>query len=146
AAAPAPATVWLLPGPAAAPEKLSALVPPELVDQLQALARRGAAGLQGALLLSAKYQGTITNGVAEFHADFQVHCFTKERSFLTIPLGGVELQEVLLDGSAAYPAAQSPPQNGYALKIQGRGAHTVRVRFTVRISGTAEDQDLRFTI
>src|SRR5262249_5609857 len=95
-----PYTVWFLPGPADAPEKLHALVPPELLTHLQSLARRGAAGLQGAFLLRAKYQGTVGNGVADLEAEFQAHSFTEERTVLTLPLSGVELREVLLDGSA----------------------------------------------
>jgi hypothetical protein len=146
AAAPRPSTVWLLPGPADAPEKFSALVPPELLSQLQSLARRGAAGLEGVILQSARYEGAIANGVADFQAEFQAYCFTNEASGLTLPLGGVELREAVLDGNAAYPTTVSPPQNGYVLRVQGRGAHTVRVHFTVRIPGLGEDRDLRFTI
>lgn len=146
AAAPGPYTVWLLPGPPDTPEKLSALVPPELASELQTLARRGAAGLQGAFLLSAAYEGTVAGGSADFQASFHIHCFAEERTTLALPLGGVELQEALLDGSPAYPEALPAPQNGYALKVQGRGAHTVSVHFVARIPGSGEEQDLRFTI
>src|SRR5439155_11222579 len=86
AAAPGPYTVWLLPGPPDAPEKLSALVPPELLTQLRSLAHRGAAGLQGALLLNAKYHGTIAKGSADFEAEFQVHSFTEAATVLNLPL------------------------------------------------------------
>ncbi|HLJ98123.1 MAG TPA: hypothetical protein VKU02_33495 [Gemmataceae bacterium] len=145
AAAPGPYTVWLVPGPPNAPEKLNALVPPELLTQLESLASRGAAGLRGVLLLSAKYHATVENGVADFEAEFQARSFTDQPTVLSLPLGGVELREVLLDGNEAYPAALPPPQTGYSLKVQGRGVHRVRTRFAVRI-GVAEDQDLRVTI
>jgi hypothetical protein len=52
AAAPAPATVLLVPDSGAA-GKLSALVTPDLLQRLEALSRQGVAGLQGAVLLSA---------------------------------------------------------------------------------------------
>jgi hypothetical protein len=146
AAAPRPYTVWLLPGPANAPEKLSTLVPPELLNQLQALAHRGVAGLTGAIFQSARYEGTIANGSADLQAEFQVYCFTPEGSTLSIPIGGVELREAFLDGNAAYPTALLPPQNGYALRLRGRGVHTLRMHFAVRIPTAGEDRDLRFTI
>ena len=35
-----PVTVWLIPGPPETPEKLTVLAPPEVLDQLDALAQR----------------------------------------------------------------------------------------------------------
>jgi hypothetical protein len=146
-AGPSPYTVWLLPGAKETPEQLQALVPPELLTELRALARRGAAGLQGAILVSAKYEGTVAGSVADLQADFQVHCFSDEPTTLRLPLDGVGLREAVWDGSTAYPEALARPQNGYSLKVQGRGNHTLRLRFSVRIQPSAgDDQDLRFTI
>src|SRR5262249_6842245 len=115
--------------------------PPELLAQLQTLAQRGAAGLRGAVLQSAKYQGAIVDAIANFEAEFQAHSFS-ERTVLQLPLSGVELREILVDGSEAYPSAA--PQSGYSLKLQGGGPHTIRVRFGVRIAAGGADQDMRF--
>jgi hypothetical protein len=146
AAAPAPSTVWFLPGPANAPENLRALVPLDLLSQLKALALRGAAGLHIPVVLGAKYEGTVANGTADFQAEFQVHCFTEDRALLALPLAGVELQEAFLDGSAAYPAALAAPQTGYGIALEGRGLHTIRIHFLARLVGTGEDREVRFSI
>jgi hypothetical protein len=146
AAAPAPSTVWLLPGQPNAPEQFSVLVPPELLSQLKVLSHLGAAGLQTPLLLGGRYEGTVLRGTVDFWAELPVHCFADERALLTLPLAGVELQEVFLDGSVAYPTALAAPQNGYGIWLEGRGTHTLRVHFLVRVSGTGEDQEVRFSI
>jgi hypothetical protein len=144
--APESYTVRLLPNRAESPSKDAALVPPQLLKRLQALTSRGAEGLQGACLLRAFYEGTIANGLGDFTAEFQAHCFTEGPNVLKLPLGDTELREAMLDGSMAYPEALPAPQVGYALRIKEQGRHVVRLRFTVRLAGTADDQELRFTI
>ncbi len=146
AAAPSAHVVLLLPGSSEAPEKQTVLVAPELLKELQGLARRGASGLQGAILQSAKYAGSVSNGTAEMQAEFQVHCFSDEPVLLALPLGGIDLQEVHVDGAVAFPAALGPRQPGYALRIKGKGPHSLRLRFTVAVKGAGLDQDLKFTI
>jgi hypothetical protein len=143
AADPRPYIIRLLPGPAGMPQKQMALVPPEVLEQLRALARQGAQGLEGIVLLSARYGGVVANGAAEFQAEFQAHAFGEEPAVLPVPLDGVELREASLDGAAAYPLALAAPQAGYSVSIKGRGRHSLRLRFNVPLQGTADDPELR---
>jgi hypothetical protein len=147
AAAPGPATVWLLPSPADTPRKPGdVLAPRQLLEQLRAMTQRATQRMPPALALGADYTGRVVNGRAEFTADLRVHSITDNSTSVVLPLGGVELREALLDGAAAYPVALAPPQTGYAIKLKGRGPHLVKLRFTVRLAGGSEDQELRFAI
>jgi hypothetical protein len=146
AAPPAPVTVFLVAGPADAPAKQTALVPPELLEQLQTLAGRAAPAMRPAVLLGARYEGAVTGAAAELRADFQVHCFSDAPAALTLPLGGVQLREALFDGAPAHPVALPPPREGYTLEVKGRGGHAVTLRFAAPVSATGDDRDLRFTI
>jgi hypothetical protein len=148
ALAPTPTTVFLVPGPKDAPDRESVLVPPDLLKQLDNLADRGPAGLRGAILLGARYEGRIDNLTAQFEAHFRVHNFAADEQLspLTLPLGGVQLQEALLDGAAASPRTLPGARPGFLINVKGRGGHVVVLRFTVPVSELAEDRELRFAI
>jgi hypothetical protein len=141
-----PQTVLLVPGPEGSPEKLTALIPPELLERLQRLAQRGARDLQDIILLQARYEGRLNNGAAEFQAEFAAYSFVDGTSVLTLPLDGIELQEALLDGRPAYPVAALPAQSGLSMKVIGRGHHKVQLRFSVRLSVDSDNRDLHFAI
>jgi hypothetical protein len=153
----APATVYLVPGPADAPEKATVLAPADLLERLDALAadRRGRRshppGLSEAVLIRADYQGGGTDvppvgGAAELRAVYQVWCPTDEPVSLALPLDGVQLQEdILLDGARAYVTAARPPQAGYVLRVKERGLHTVRVRFRVPVQVQGDERLVSFT-
>jgi hypothetical protein len=141
-----PATVWLLPGPAGAPQKQTALVPQEVLDHLQGLIRRAAPPTQGALLLGADYEGSAASGSADLKAVFQAYCFGDEPVPLVLPLWGVELRAALLDGAAAYPVTLPAPQSGYTLRLKGPGVHKIELQFTVRLAAGREGQELRCTV
>ncbi len=153
AAAPAPYRVLLVPGPAEAPDRQTALVPPELLDRLAGLTRRGVAGLRGAVLLGAEYHGKVAGGTADFEAEFQVYCFDKKAT-LFLPLAGVDLRQgpdgelALFAGRPVFPAARARPQAGYAIPVQVEeaGIHPLKVRFTVPVPEADGDRALRFTI
>jgi hypothetical protein len=144
--APGATTVWLVPGPAGAPEKLNVLAPPELLDQMEALCQRGGPSPRGAVLLAAHYDGRAGRGTATFEADYRVHCFRDEPVTVALPLGSVELQEATLDGLPAYPQVLPGPQQGYTLSVKGKGPHALRVRFVVRSVTTGDDREVRFAI
>jgi len=139
-----PLTVWLLPNKSI--EKQSVLVAPDLLQQLRAMSRRGAGGLQGAILLSARYEGTCRDGTADFLAEFQAHSFDDSPADLAIPLSGIELQEALLDDKPAYPMSLPPPLNGYTFRVKGRGSHRLHLHFAVPKLGAGQEQELRFAI
>jgi hypothetical protein len=147
AAAPTPGEVipvFLVPGPAEAPAKQSVLAPVDLIEQLQTLARSGLAS--GPVLLTANYEGKVVEGGAEFGAVFQGECQTDEPGLLTLPLDGVRLVgDVWLDGAQAFPVALAAPQKGYALKVRGRGRHTVELRFRVSVTANGPERDIQFT-
>jgi hypothetical protein len=157
AAAPVPTTVLILPGPPEAPERLSALVPPELLERLDELAGRRAERLRGAILLSARYhKGKVTGTIADFEADFQVYCFSKEAT-LVIPLDNVILKPrgmppldrpAFFAGKAALPVALPPPQKGYSLRLQvdKPGVYPLELRFSARVTEAGPERSLRFTI
>ena len=145
ALAPDKQTVFVLPGPAEQPEKQTVLVPADLLDQLQKLARPALASSTGSVLLSAFYDGKIVEGNAEFKAFYEAYCLNEGGATLAIPLDGVRLfDDVLLDGNRAFPIALGPPQNGYALKLPSAGSHKIELRFRTAVVGTDEDQDVQF--
>jgi hypothetical protein len=151
AAAPTPATVYLLPASADAPDKQTVLVPANLLDRLKALARPAPLTPNGprAVLLDAAYEGQLVDEgrEAEFTAVFSAYCLSNEASTLTLPLFGVRLvKEVFLDGARADPLALREPQGGYALKVHGRGRHKIELRFRAPVAGTVEDRNVLFTV
>ncbi|MBV9125194.1 MAG: hypothetical protein JO112_17700, partial [Planctomycetes bacterium] len=142
----APVTVFLVPARTDTAEPEAVLAPPELLEELQTLARRGVSGWRNAALLSARYEGTTTEAGAVFKAEFQVYNFAEEAVPLTLPLGGVQLQEALLDGAMVDLTALAPPREGYSLQVKGRGSHTLTLRFAVSVTALGEDRDLKLTI
>jgi hypothetical protein len=140
AAAPAPVLVYLVPGPAEAPEPRTVLAAPELVERLRALADRGA-GPIGAAWLDARYDGRVNGGQADFTAVLHLHSFTDEP--LVLPLTGVQLGEATLDGAAAFPRAAG---DRYLVPIHGRGPHSLQIAFSVPCPGPVDERELRFGI
>jgi hypothetical protein len=154
AAAPAPFPVLLVPGPARAPTKRTALVSPLLLKRLEELARRSPERLSGAVPLSAKYRGKVDGRFARFDADIQVYCFGKTTT-LTLPLGDVVLEPrgdfgepALLQGTKVHPVALPRGQTGYsfALRVKEAGLYRLEIRFSVRVKESGEDRGVRFQV
>lgn len=151
AAAPAPATVLIVPGPKGTPDQETVLVPPDLIARMDEIARRGSVDPRQAVLTAADYEGTATAAGVDFQAEFSVYCLGPESATATLPLGGVQVREALCDGAAAQlqhftrPVPAAPPE-GYTLEVQGKGLHTVRVRFAVGVTAKGDDRDLKFSI
>jgi hypothetical protein len=146
AAPPEPVTVFLVPGPADAPEEQSVLVPPDLLGQLQALAQRGSPALRGAVLVSAEYRGEVkkeSDDTAAFEATLGVHVFGDEAATVALPLAGVQLEEVLVDGARTAPL---PAATGYNVAVKGKGDHVLTLRFRVSVTSAGPDRDLQFTL
>jgi hypothetical protein len=152
--APAPAgapegdPVYILPGPGGAKDQESILVTPDLLKKLDAVARRRAPAPQGAVLVSASYEGTVADTYADLKADFLVYC-AADRAVVRLPLDGVDLQEgALLEGAFVYPAALPGPRAGYAVTVTGRKGQMVRLTlpFRVRVTGTGDVRDFTFTV
>jgi hypothetical protein len=156
AAPPAPATVYLVPGPAGDSENQTVLVPADFLDRLKALSRPTPLATEGprAVLLAATYDGKLVENQAEFTAVFSVHCLDDGPATLAVPLDGVRLVgddlrrrlDVWLDGAHADPLALPAPRAGYSLKVSGQGRHKVEMRFRVPVTGTPEDRNVLFTV
>jgi hypothetical protein len=145
AAAPEPVTVFLISGPADAPDKQTVLAPPDLLTQLEALARRGSPALRDPVLVAAEYRGEVradAEDAARFEAGLTVHSFTDEPATLALPLAGAQLEEVLVDGARTPPL---PGPAGYSLPVRGKGDHVVTLRFRVPVQASGLDRDLQFT-
>jgi hypothetical protein len=146
--APAPATVYLVPASADAPDKPTLLAPADLLERLKALAQPAplAPGGPQTVLVDASYEGQLVEEgkQAEFAAVFFAHSLSDGPSKLIVPLAGVQLVgEVLLDGARTAPVAA--PQAGYSLLVRGRGRHKIELSFRVPVVGTAEDRNVMFT-
>lgn len=139
-------TVWVVPAPDGQPDKELVLAPPDLLDHLQQLAKRGNPGIRGPVLTGARYEGKLVSNLAEFVAELSVWCPTDEPAILTVPLTGVELQEASLNGAAAHPLALTAPASGYSFRLNQRGPHVLSLRYSVGVSGTGAERELRFGI
>ena len=67
---------------------------------------------------------------------------------LTLPLGNVQIKEASLDGAAAHLRSVRSVQGGfqYQLEVQGRGPHTILLRFQAPVTVSGENRDLALTI
>src|SRR5262249_33237954 len=125
-----PATVYVIPNGEDGSE--SVLSPPALLGQLDAMERRGLAGLRGAGLARAACRGRADHATASFEAKFQVYSFADEAT-VSMPLTGILLNEAQLDNAPAFLG----PRN--SLRLTGRGLHTVLLRFDVLVSGAGDE-------
>jgi hypothetical protein len=139
-------TVFLVPAPKDKPDRSMVLVSPGLLKKLEALATRQEARPRSCMILSAGYEGKIVNQGIEFQAELLVHSFEESPIWLHVPLLGVQIQDdVLLDGARTLPVAEPAPKNGLSLRVEGRGAHVVRMRFRVPVQGTEDHKAVEFT-
>ena len=136
--------MFLLPGPVGTPNGV--LAPPDLLDALDALARRTAQPLESPLLLNASYRAVAGDGLVDFEANFQVYCPKEGPLDYLLPLGSSELREARIDGKTAYPQAAANGKTGYLFTLQGKGSHQLQLMFSVRISATGSERDVKLTI
>ena len=140
AQAPESPTIYVISGPAAAPSQLSVLAPPALLVRLDSF---GNSALPAAAIAAADYEGTAEgSGPATFAARFRVVATGAGDAPLWLPLAGVRLIEVLVDGKAAFP--ESPKPDRYTVRIPGPGVHEVAVRFAVSVAIIGGDREARF--
>jgi hypothetical protein len=148
AAAPADTTptVYLVPATAAS-GKPTVLAPAALLAQWERQARAPGELQAGVVLLSTEYTGKIVDQRADMEATFRAFSFADGAAILALPLDGVELQDMLLDGAKAYPQAADAPRQGYQLRIEGpAGPHLLQARFSVALQGAQDERELRFLV
>ena len=96
--------------PRAIPAKQFALAGPDLLKKLDDLANRPAL-VAGGVVVSAHYQGTVKEGVAEIEARYDIYQVADNSTFV-LPLRNVRLKpEILLDGAPVFPVTN---KEGYA--------------------------------
>jgi hypothetical protein len=137
-------TVYLVPGPAEAPEKETVLAQPALLERLRDACRPAFAPTDAAVLLSAAYEGKLIDKVVEFQAVYQVQVLAPGGATLSLPLEGVQLlKDVLVDGARTLPVVASvrpagAPEGGertvYQLEVRGQGKHKVELWFRVPVT------------
>ena len=142
AQAPEPAAVYVVPGPPADPGRLAVLAPQPVLDRLDALARPP---VPLAAITAARYDGTAAapDAPAAFTATYDVLVAGDAEQALALPLGGVRLEGVELDGKPAYPRTESQPDR-YVLAVRGAGRHTVTAKFVVPPAAAGGDREVRF--
>ncbi|MBI1831200.1 MAG: hypothetical protein HYR84_07110, partial [Planctomycetes bacterium] len=138
-------TVFVLDG-----AKPSVLGPPELIRRLDEMEQQAITDGPGAVLLSAKYVGKVKDTQALFDVVYELHSFgDKANVFVPLsgppgnPQAGLQLIDAFLDGAPAFPA---PHKTGFLFPIRGKGAHTLRVSFSVRVAADGDQLKLHYSI
>ena len=82
-------------------------------------------------------------GTAQFQATITLASAGDGAEVYELPLGGVRLDSVELDGKPALPEATRP--DAYAVRVAGRGPHTLVARFRVPTVAADGGREARFT-
>jgi hypothetical protein len=140
AQAPEVATVWILPGPAGSPTTWQVLASQAVLDRLE---RTAQPELVPVVLTQAEYTGrTVDARSMLFEAVYTLENRSKRDEVWQLPLGGVRLESVTLDGQPAYPDMVKPDE--YSITVPN-GLHSLRVAFRVSTTVIAGQRETRFT-
>jgi hypothetical protein len=123
-----------------------ALVPAGLLKKLESLVRQGERPSASAVLMHATYRGKVNGELASFEGRFGVYVNTDEDTAVQVPLTGVLLNEVRLDGAAAHPQVAAAGDRFFTIPVKGRGSHQLTFRFTVPLRSDPLGQELRFGV
>ncbi len=113
--------------------------PQSVLDKLTQLA---APPLPDVIVTRATYTATAAESTAQFDATFTLDCPRPGEHTFTLPLAGVRLEVMQLDGKDAFPDASKPDR--YTLTVNGQGKHTLAVKFAVMPTTTGGDREARF--
>ncbi len=139
AQAPEPAVVFVVPGPADHPERISVLAPRATIEKLVALGR---SPLPETAILSAEYDCLAIGDTVTVKVKYAVHSTVAEERMLAIPLAGVRLEKALLDGKEAFPDAAKPDR--FLVPIRGAGPHELTLQFAVAVQTAGLDREAKF--
>jgi hypothetical protein len=144
AQAPEAAAVFVVPGPPTDPGRLAVLAPKAVLDRLDALAR---SPVPPAAITAARYDGSAAaaDAPASFTATYEVLVAGDAEHALALPLAGVRLEGVELDGKPAFPRTEAQPDR-YVVAVRGAGRHTVTARFVVPPVAAGGDREARFNV
>lgn len=135
-----PATVYLIAG--AAPRAMSVFVPPVVLKRLDDLVHPP---VPNAIITAAEYEGALTSGSAPvFTGRFRLFCPRAGENLVPLPLTGVRLEGMTLDGKHAYPDGSQPDR--YTVTVRGSGTHDLTVRFAVVPTAAGAEHEVRFGV
>jgi len=123
AAEPEPITVLIVPG-----EPDAALVPPTLVERLEAMARQGGPTAD-AVILTGHLTGVANADTLELEARWSVYAF-RPGAVVEIPLAGLRPGAVTLAGQPAFPQVAG---DRLAVAVPAAGRAELTVRLTVPV-------------
>jgi hypothetical protein len=138
---PAPATVFVLPGPADAPDREVMLAPRAVLDQLAAAS---ALPRPSVVLTAATYDGRADEAVARFTATFTAVALDDGEPVAALPLADARLERVRVNGKPAHPVAVRPDL--YTVPLPGRGRHEIEVAFAVPVGLLGPEREVRFGV
>ncbi len=96
------------------------------------------------LLTGVEYAGRgAAGGSSHFKATMTLVAANDDEETYEVPLGGVRLDALDLDGKPALPEATR--LDAYAIRVRGRGPHTVTAEFRVPTVTTDGGRETRFT-
>lgn len=111
------------------------------LDRLDAEA---APPLAGGILTRARYTGSVVNDVARFEAAYTVHCPARGDQQVHLPLAGVRLERVTVDGTEVFPEVSRADR--YTVAVPGPGRHELTVRFAVVPTDLRTGRTTRFGV
>jgi hypothetical protein len=114
------------------------LAPRSVIDRLAALA---APPRPAAALVDADYTGTETDSGIRFQARWRIEVVRSGIHEFELPLTGVKLETLTLDGAPAFPEVTKPGR--YRIRIAGIGSHALAAQFVVPILDTPAGRELR---
>jgi len=98
----------------------------------------------GVVLTAADYRIEVNDSSARVTTNLTVHALDVGQSLVTLPLAEGRLERVTLNGQPAFPTAPRP--GVYSIPLPGQGRFTIEARFTVPITGTGAERELRFGV
>lgn len=137
AQAPEPVVVYVVP----TADRLTVLAPQPVLDRLDALVRPH---LPYTSILSAEYDGAAIGTSATLTATFRVLCTRAGDQVVNLPLTGVRLESLDLDGKPAFPDASRADR--YAVTVRGIGQHVLTAKFVVPSAVVGAEREVRFGV
>lgn len=137
-----PTTVYLQSVNTEHGERLMAIVPSTLLERLDSLTRPA---IPPVIVSAAEYDGEVTEpGLARVTARFSVDVTREGEQTLMLPLAGIRLEAMSIDGKPAFPDGSQADR--YSVTLSGVGWHEVTAQFLVSYDGGGTDREVRFSI
>jgi len=133
-----PATVILLPPDSEGRETV--VVPKAVIDRLAAILPTA----PGVMITTAEYKAVAEESVARVTAKFIAHAISSSDLVASLTLPDARLERVTVNGTNSFPTTTRP--GVYSLPLPSVGRHEIEVRFTVAITGTSPEREIRFGV